>query len=299
MAIAEMERLAFSFHVKHLDKILLLMQGFQGIQIETGFETTIPAAAKAKIDADIKETERKLRDIQTAFSILKGRESAEITKMLKSVEEKQLSNTELTRVVEESDWEEILNEIIQTDRKLKNNRKRRNEITELFDQLKIWEPINVDPSIFDRLNQTIVLFGSVHIKHAQEFADKLLQYEEAGIGYETVAERGDRIWFLVAHHHSLGELLATCFDEFSFSREDYPFDKPQQEKKNELKIEENKLLEEEKEISKAIADQEKYIQILQFAEDYNLNILLRKQKSLEITYQGEEIVIEELPDTVK
>jgi len=40
-----------------------------------------------------------------------------------------------------------------------------------------------------------------------------------------------------------------------------------------------------------IEEQEKYDEILTFAEDYHLNILLRKKKSLEITYEGEDIII--------
>jgi len=61
--------------------------------------------------------------------------------------------------------------------------------------------------------------------------------------------------------------------------------------RRELEKEELLLIEEEKEIDKLIAEQSKYDEILAFAEDYNMNILLRQKKSLEITYNGDEIII--------
>ena len=47
MAVAKMEKLALTFREEHLDEVLQLMQGFQGIHIETGFESSIPPARKS------------------------------------------------------------------------------------------------------------------------------------------------------------------------------------------------------------------------------------------------------------
>ena len=288
MAVAKMEKLKLTFRIEHLDAVLHLMQGFQGIHIETGFESTIPLAIKEEIDWDISETEKNLQEIQSAYGILKSRKPAG---NLLGAEEKRLSITELTKIVEESNWEEILELILGTDRRLQDNRSRRQEVTGLLDKLEIWEHLKCNPLKFSGLHRAAALFGSVHMKHAEEFSQNLGLYDEDGISFEIVAERDNRVYFLLLSHCSMDEKLNTYLNEFSFSPEEYPFDKPQSDAKEELEAEEQKLVEQEKEIDKQIVEQAKYEEILAFAEDYSLNTLLRKKKSLEITYEGEDIMI--------
>ena len=62
MAIAKMEKMALTFKAGYLDEVLRLMQEFQDIHIETGFESTIPSAKKAEVDIEISETEKKLQE---------------------------------------------------------------------------------------------------------------------------------------------------------------------------------------------------------------------------------------------
>ena len=102
MAITKMEKLALAFKLKYLDEILQLIQGFQGIHIETPYEPTIPSAKKAEIDKDIRETEKNLREIHDAYSILKGREKTNLLSALKNSEEKKFSTAEFTKIIEES-----------------------------------------------------------------------------------------------------------------------------------------------------------------------------------------------------
>jgi len=139
MAIAKMEKLALTFKAKHLDKVLHMMQGFNGIHIETKYESTVPSATKLKIDKEIGQIEKNLQDIQAAYSVLKGRESTDMFSFLKKSEERQLKISELESIVEESNWQQIHEEIINTDRWLQNTRKRRKEVSRLLDELKIWE----------------------------------------------------------------------------------------------------------------------------------------------------------------
>jgi len=291
MAIAKMEKLTLTFRAEYLDDVLHLMQGFQGIHIETGFESTIPQAKKALVDKEIRETEKNLQEIQAAYSVLKGRESTNMLSFLKNSGEKQLSMAELAKIVEESDWGKILDEVIHTDRRLQNNRTRRNEVTKLLDKLKIWENLSCNPLDFTKLYRTTALFGSVHKKHVGEFSDNLALHEEDGIIFQAVAENDDRVYFLLICHNSMMEKLTLFMNEFSFSKEEYIFDKPQSEAKAELEAEEMRLLEEESEIGGQITEESKYDEILLFAEDYNLNTLLRKKKSLEVTYDGGDIII--------
>ena len=88
MAVAKMEKLALTFKAKHLDEILRLIQGFQGIHIETGLESSISQAKKAQVDKDIRETEKILQELQAAYSILQGRQSTNMLSFLKNSEEK-------------------------------------------------------------------------------------------------------------------------------------------------------------------------------------------------------------------
>ena len=291
MAIAKMEKIALSFKTEYLDEVLQLMQGFQGIHIETGFESTIPPSKKTEIDKEIAETEKNLQEIHAAHSVLKGRQSMNILSLLKDNEEKKFSISELVKIVEESNWEEILEEVIQTDRWLQDNRTRRQEVIRLFGKLKIWGPLNCNPLDFKKLQRTTALFGSVHKKHAEGFSESLARHEDNGICYEIVTEDEDRVYFLVLCHISMNERLNSYINVFSFSIEEYPFDKPQEDAKKELEKEETRLLEDEKEIDRLIAEQQKYEEILEFADDYNLNFILRKKKSLEITYDGDENII--------
>jgi len=291
MAVAEMEKLTMTFKSEHLDEVLHLMQGFQGIHIDIGFESTIPPVKKAKIDKDISETEKILQEIQTAYSVLKGRESTNMLGFLKNPGEKKLSMPELTKIIENNDWGKILDEVIQTDRQLQNNRTRRQEVIKLLDKLKIWEHLNYNPLDFTKLRRTTAVFGSIHKKHMDEFLGNLIQHEKDGIIFETVTENEDRVYFLLICHNSMTDRLNVYINEFSFSTEEYPFDKPQAEAKKELEAEETQLIEEEAEIVRLISEESKYDEILLLAEDYNLNILLRKKKSLEITYDGDNIII--------
>ena len=291
MAVAEMEKLTLTFRADYLDDILHLMQGFQGIHIETGYESTIPPAKKAEIDKDIREREKDLQEIHSAYSVLKGRESANMMNFFKSSGEKKLSMRELTEFIGESDWEKVLSEVIITDRQLQNNRTRRQEIAKLLDELKIWEHLGCNPINFKKLRRTTAFFGSVHKKHEEEFSANLAKHEEDGISFEKVTENSDRIYFLLICHNCAADILNVYINEFSFSAEQYPFDKSQSAAKAELEAEEAGLLEEEIKIGGLIAGQSKYDEILMLAEDYNLNILLRRKKSLEITYDGDDIII--------
>ena len=293
MAIAEMEKLHLTFKTAHLDEVLHLMQGFQGIHIDTGFESTIPPDKKAKIDKEIRETEKILQEIQTAYNVLKGRESTNMLNFLKNSGEKKLSMPELNKLISGSDWGKILDDVIQTDRRLQNNRTRRQEVIKLLNNLKIWEHLEYNPLDFAKLQRTKAIFGSIHKKHAEEFSENLIQHEEDGIIFEIIAENEteDRVYFLLIYHNSMSDRINVLINEFSFSTEEYPFDKPQPDARKELETEEAWLIEEETEIGRLIADESKYDEILLFAEDYNLNILLRKKKSLEVTYDEENIII--------
>ena len=291
MAIAKMEKLKLTFGAGHLDDVLHLMQGFQGIHIETGIESTIPQARRVEIEKDIHEIEKTLQKIYTANSILTSWKPANMFSALKGGEERRLSAAQLTEIVEGSDWEEILDNILQTDRKLQDNRARRQEITKLFDKLEIWEKFACNPLEFAKFQRTAAFMGSVHKKHAAEFSEHLSLLEEEGVGYENVAEREDRVYFLLLCHRSMEGKLGTLMDEFSFSPEEYPFDKPQAKAKRTLDEEERQLVEEEREIDELLVEQAKHGEILALAEDYNLNTLLRKKKALEVTFDGEDIVI--------
>ena len=289
--ITKMEKLTLTFKADYLDDVLQLMQGFQGIHIETGFESTIPLAKKVEIDKEIREIEKNLQEIQAAHSVLKGRESTNILSFFKNSEEKKLSISELKKTVEEGNWEKILEEVIHTDRWLQNNRKRRLEVTELIDELKLWEHLSYNPLDFNKLHRTTAFFGSVHKKHNEDFLENLLKNEDDGIYFEKITEAEDRVYFLLICHNSLIDKLNIFINEFSFSAEEYPFDKPQSEIRKDLETEENQLLEDEKEIDRLIIKQSMYNEILIFAEDYNLNSLLRKKKSLDVTYDDENITI--------
>ncbi|MCL2518187.1 MAG: V-type ATP synthase subunit I [Oscillospiraceae bacterium] len=292
MAIVKMEKLVFIFKTKYLDEVLHLMQGFQGIHIESNYDSTIPPSKKVEVDKYIRETEKNLQDINAAYAILKERKSTNILNLFKNSEEKKLNISELTKIVEESNWSKILEEVIQTDRQLQNNRTKRQEVTKFSDKLKIWEPLKCNPLDFKRFHRTTALFGSVHKKHVEDFTENIIRYEEEGMCYDMVTENEDRVYFLLLCHSSMNEKLNTIINEFSFSVTEYPFDKPQADVKHELETEDARLIEEEAEIGKLIIEQSKYDEILAFAEDYNLNALLRHKKSLEITYDGDNIEID-------
>ena len=292
MAIAEMEKLALTFKEKYLDEMLQLMQGFQGIHIETGYEASIPPVKKAEVDKTIRETEKNLQEIQAARSIIKGREPANVKNIMKSNEEKRLSVSEFARLIEESNWENVLEEVIHTDRWLQDNRKRRREVTRLQSSLKLWEHLGCNPLDFVKLQRTTAFFGSVHEKHMEEFAGILTKHEDDGIVFENVLKEGDRAYFILFCHNSFLAMLELYMNEFSFSAEEYQFDKPQDEARKELELEEEKLLADEKEINRLIDEQSKYEETLSFAEDYNLNTLLRMRMSLEVTYDGDDIMID-------
>ena len=292
MAVAEMERLALTFKAERLDAVLGLIQGFQGIHIETGFESSVPHDKKAEIEKNIRETEKNLRDINAALGILKSRERKGFFNFLNNGGEKKFSVTELAKTVGDNRWEDILAEVIATDRRLADNRARRLEIEELRENLYIWEHLKVNPLDFKRLHRATALFGSVHGKHAEEFSENLVKQEEHGIYFEETAAEGDRAYYLLVCHLSAAERLGIITEEFSFSAEEYPFDKPQGAARAELDSEEASLVEDEKEITELIFEQEKYGEMLAFAEDYNLNNLLRMKKSLEVTYDGGEIALD-------
>ena len=295
MAIAEMEKLMFTFKSNHLDEILDLMQGFQGIHIDTSLESTISHDKKIEIDKDIRQTEKSILEIQTACSILQGRQSTNMMNLLKNSGEKQLSMLDLEKIIKESDWGKFLDEVISTDRKLQNNRTRRNEVTRLFEKLKLWSYLECNPIDFAKLCRTTAFFGSVHKKHAEEFSANIAKHEEDGIIFKIITENENEseseVYFFLICHNSMIDILNSFIYEFSFSAEEYPFDKPQAEAKRELEVEEKRLIEEEAEIGKLIAEEAKYYEILLLAEDYNLNTLLRKKKSLEVIYNGNDIII--------
>jgi V/A-type H+-transporting ATPase subunit I len=292
VAIAEMEKLALTFNEKHLDGILRLMQGFQGIHIETGYEASIPPAKKDDITKTIRETEKNLQEIQAAAGIIKERKPTKMLSSLRNSEEKKLSISEFTEIVGQSDWENILEEIIHTDRWLRDNRKRRKEVSKRQNEMKLWEQLICNPLDFVKLQRTAAFFGSVHIKHDEEFSEILIKHENDGVAFEKPLIDEDRAYYLVFCHNSFLERFNLHMNEYSFSVKEYPFEKPQNEAKIELEAEEKKLIRDEKEINRLIAEQSKYEEILAFAEDYNLNTLLRMKMSLEVTYDGEDVEIE-------
>ncbi|MCL2164318.1 MAG: V-type ATP synthase subunit I [Oscillospiraceae bacterium] len=291
MAVAKMEKLALTFNARHIDEILQLMQGFQEVHIDIGLESTVPPSKKAEVDLEIHRIEKDLQEIQAAHSILKGRESKNMLAILRNSEEKNLSADELTKIVTESNWSNILNEIIKTDRWLQNNNKRRKELNRLIDELTKWERLNCNPLDFKKLCRTTAWFGSVHEKHEEKFSETLLEHEDDGLYFEKVTVIGDRVYFLVICHISVVNSVNVLLNVFSFSPEEYMFDKPQAEARRALEVEESAILADETEIAKQIDRQKKYDEILKFSEDYNLNILLRKKKSLEVTYFGDKIAI--------
>ena len=292
MAIAKMEKLFLTFKAQHLDDVLHMMQGFQGIHIETRVEPTISSAKKAQVDSDIREIEKTLQEIQAARNVLKGREPTKVFSSLRNSEEKKLSINDFTKIVEESNWAEILEEVIHTDRSLANNRTRRLEVSRLFGELETWEQLRYDPLSFSALKRAEALFGSVHEKHADEFAESLSRHDEDGIYFEKVTAAGDRVYFFLLCHNSVKDQLNAYLNEFSFSAEEYPFDKPQHEMRAELEREEAFLVEEEARIGELVIAQASYAEILKFAEDYNLNALLRMEKTRDVTYEGDSIEID-------
>jgi len=292
MAIAEMEKLALTFNETYLDEILRLIQGFQGVHIEMGFEASIPPDKKAEINKMIRETEKSLQEIQTAVGIIKERKPTKMLGSLRNSEEKKLSIPLFTKIVEESQWETILEEVIHTDRWLQDNRKRRKEVTRLQNEMKIWEHLSCNPLDFGQLHRTTAFFGSIHEKHDYEFSQVLTKHKEDGVAYERTLHVEDRVYYLLLCHNSFVERLNIYMSEFSFSTEEYPFDKPPNEAKKELELEEEKLIGHDKEINRLIAEQSKYEETLAFAEDYNLNALLRQRISLDVTYDGDEVGIE-------
>ena len=291
MAIAEMEKLELSVDAEHLDGVLELIQRFHGVHIETGFESTIPQERRVIVDREIRAIEKNLQELQTAISILRGRESAKGIGLLNSSEEKRLSISELTSIVEESGWLKIIEDIIHTDRRLQNNITRRQEIIELLDTLKIWEHLNCNPIDFNKLHRATAFFGSVHIKHIDDFSDMLARHEEEGVYFEQVTVIDDRAYLLIVLHNSLLSRINVLQNEFSFSEEEYPFDAAQAKTRLALEEEEAALIVEEDEIGLLITEQSVYDELLCFAEDYNLNMLLRKKKSLEIVYDEGNITI--------
>ena len=291
MAIAEMEKLELTFKSGHLDETLQLIQRFNGVQIETGLETTIPQDKRAILDKEIRTIERNLQEIRAAIHILKGRESAKTLSMLKGNEEKRLSIAQLSEIVESSNWKQVYEEVIHTDRCLQDNRQRRHEINESLDALKIWEPLNCNPLDFEKLNRAKAVFGSVHEKHAAEFAVSLSRFEEDGSHFEQVTIHADRVYFLIVYHTGLSQDVGRLLNEFSFSSESYPFNAGQAAARAKLKEEEASLLAEEAGIIQLVEVQSVYDEILLYAEDYNLNMLLRRKKALEVLYDGDNVTI--------
>ena len=291
MAIAEMEKLELSVKPEHLDSVLELIQQFHSVHIDTSPETTIPQERKAVVDRDIRAIEKTLQELQVAINILRGRESTKALSMLNRGEEKKLSITELTGIVEESGWEKIIEEVIHTDRRLQNNRTRRHEIIELLETLKVWEHIGSNPNDFKKLSRSAVFFGSVHEIHVEEFTTALAGFEENGLYFERVTTNEDRVYLLIAFHTDLSTQISLLINEYSFSLEEYPFDTSQAKARKALEEEESSLITEEAELGKLIMEQAVYDELLCFAEDYNLNMLLRKKKSLEVEYEEEDVTI--------
>ena len=292
MAIAKMEKLSLSFKAELLDDILQLMQGFQGIHIETGFESTIPPSQKGVIDKEIRIIEKDLSEIQAAQSVLKGRDSSNIIHMLRSSGEQELSIKDLVRIVEESDWEQILEEVIVTDRKLTDNHTRRAEINEMLEELVKWECLSSNPVEFPRLERSRAVVGSVHENHRSNLMERLDEFQEEGVYYEVLTDVEDRVYFFLIYHVSMDQKVQDAFDETSFSSEIYPFSKNQAETRHDLEQEQKDLLAEEKILDQLIVEQHKYKDILTFAEDYCLNSLIRKKKSLEITYRNSRVEVD-------
>ena len=291
MAIAKMEKLALTFRGVHLEKIMQLLQGFQGVHIETGFDSTIPPGKKSKLDKDIREIEKNLQEIQAAYSVLKGRESSNMLTMLRSGGEKKLPIEELIKKVEESNWRAILDEVILTDRQMQDNHARREEIAGQLDELYIWEQLSCNPLDFAKLHRSKAIFGSVHEKHRASFQESLDGIEE-GLFYERAGDKDERTYFMVVYHDSMQHQVYERVHDYSFSLEEYPFSEAPASFRERLEIELDLLFAQERELDRLIIEEAKYDEVLLFAEEYCLNALLRKKKSLEITYEADDISID-------
>ena len=290
MAIVKMNRLHLTFDSSNLDRVLYIMQGFQGVHIDDEFHNTIPILQKTEIEKEISEIERTLQDIHAACSVLEGRKSVNLLSSLTQSEERRLTLSELAELVEQSEWREVLRKVLQTDRRLRDNRKRRQELSASGENLYRWECLNTNPLDFKKMKLSSAFFGSVHEIHAEDFVQELMKYAADGIYFEKVINREDRVFYLVTCHNSIKSKVTQSMGKFSYSVEHYRFEKPQVEMRGALEKEEKALIREEKEIDQLLESQSQYEEILRLAEDYHLNLLLRKRKSLDL--HCEENIVE-------
>jgi len=291
MAVTKMEKLAFTFKADRLDIVLRLMQGFQGVHINTGFESSVPHRKRAEADKQIREIEKKLQDVQAAIDILKSRESGGFLKSLTEGGEKQFDMRTFTRIVEDSDWESMLADVVTTDRLLTDNRTNRQAVNRQLSELALWEQLDANPLDFKRLDRSMALFGSVHKLHADEFAGNLAQYADEGVYCEKVTEHLDRAYFFIVHHVDSADKAAVIITEFSFTAEEYNFEFSQKKMNEKLRADEAELVSEERELNGFIEKQADYLEILTFAEDYLLNEMIVVKKSLEIFCEDDDATI--------
>ena len=158
MAIVKMNRLHLTFDTSCLDRVLYIMQGFQGIHIDEDYHATLPLLKKAEIEKEISEVERTLQEIHLAGSVLEGRKSVNLLSSLTQSEERTLTISELAEIVEKSDWREALRKVIQTDRRLNDTRRKRQEVTSLGDELHLWESLDSNPLDFKKLKLASAFF---------------------------------------------------------------------------------------------------------------------------------------------
>jgi len=287
MAVTEMKRINLNFKSEYLEKALHLMQGFQGIQLETTLESSVPNAKKAEIERTLIETEKILQEIKSAFATVKGWKT-EHTKN----RERTFNISEFEEAVEKSGWKNLLGRIIHIDRQRNNNEVRRKRADSLLEELRPWEELKYNPLDFEKLKLTAVYYGSVHEKHAAEFEESLRKYSEDGMYIERIGNIGERAYFLAVCHNSFKHTLDSYMTNYSFSVLKYGHKEPQSAVREALEKEQKQLIEEERQILKEIETQKDCIELLGFAEDYFLNKMLRMKKSLEVTYNKDTVEIE-------
>jgi len=291
MAIAKMEYLDFTCKVAHLNKVLQILQGFKGVQLEHNFESTISIKDKSALEKEIREIQKEIKEIQSASNVLKSREKKNLIESL-NVAEKEYSFDEFTKIVSESNWQEILKQVIETDEWLTENRYRREELTRELEALQPWKKFHSNPADFKLLEKAHAVYGTVHLEHDGEFLDALDELRKLGCYSECTADDGElRTGYFLLYHNSIKFEVETVLSNFSFTIRNYPHKEHPLEVEKRLLQEEKDLIEKEKEISEQIAEQSKYHQILEFAEDFNLNLLLQKEEILKIAFKEDIFIL--------
>ena len=290
MAIAKMEKLTFVGDATYLDKTLELLQGFQGIQIENTEnkeDSQLSFHDKSKIESEIHELEKQTKEIQSILNILKAREESNIFSSL-NAEEKQYTLNELEDILKNSPWQDFLKEVSESDERLHQIQKRQKEIKKGLEEIESWLIFDFNPNDINNFKKVTVRYGSIHSDHRDEFTDFLKEYEKQGCYVEPLKQDDNRSEYFVIYHNSLKTGVEQVFKEFSFSDNEYHFKRTPKETQQELLHEQKRITKEEQELVKQISLQGNYKEILCLAEDYNLNLIIRKKKTLELGFDEDQ-----------